>query len=532
MKWGGSRAQSVRRVAAFLAVALVCPAIARAQSLDGAGLADACTSCHGIGGHSQGSIPSIGGVDKETLLAQLRAFKAEQGDASIMNRIARGYTDEETLGARGLFQRGCWKAMSVLTRRSFVGGAAAAIGTPSIVRAAGASARVVIIGGGFGGASLARYIRRNAPDVAVTLIEKDTTFVTCPFSNFVLGGMTPIDKLTFGYDKVKAAGVNVIHDLASKIDPVKKTVATAGGQALPYDFLVASPGIQFDWTAIQHYDQAASGDYAARTGRPGRRPTLLRKQLEAMNDGGLVVIGVPAMPYRCPPGPYERASLVAHYLKANKPKSKITILDASDSFIKQDLFMESWSRLYPGMITWVPASKSGKVTAVDTKNMTVSTDFDDYKAAVANIIPPQKAAQIVIDAGLDQGTGFCAIDPITFESKAQKGVYVLGDATIAGEMPKSGFAANNQAKACGRAILASIAGKAPTASKLINVCYSTVAPDYAFEIVDDFTVTADNIALSYQNDRTTPLKASDARRAQEAANAKSWYANITAEMFG
>jgi NADPH-dependent 2,4-dienoyl-CoA reductase/sulfur reductase-like enzyme len=264
----------------------------------------------------------------------------------------------------------------------------------------------------------------------------------------------------------------------------------------------------------------------------GPQTSLLRKQLEAMDDGGLVVISAPAMPYRCPPGPYERASLIAHYLKANKPKSKIVILDASDSFIKQDLFMEAWARLYPGIITWVPASKSGKVAAVDTKTMTVSTDFDDYKAAVANIIPPQKAAQIVIDAGLDQGTGFCAIDPITFESKVQKGVYVLGDASIAGEMPKSGFAANNQAKACGRAILAAIAGKAPSPSKLINVCYSTVAPDYAFEIVDDFTVTADNIALTFQNDRTTALKASDERHAEEADFAKSWYANITAEMFG
>ena len=403
-----------------------------------------------------------------------------------------------------------------------------AAGMPSIVRA---GARVVIIGGGFGGASLARYFRRNAPNVAVTLIEKDAQFVTCPFSNFVLGGLLPIDKLTFGYDKVRAAGVNVVHDVASKIDPVKKTVSTAGGQSLSYDYLVASPGIQFDWTAIQHYDEAAA-QIMPHAWQAGPQTSLLRKQLEAMDDGGLVVISAPAMPYRCPPGPYERASLIAHYLKANKPKSKITILDASDSFIKQDLFMEAWARLYPGMITWVPASKSGKVTAVDVKSMTVSTDFDDYKAAVANIIPPQKAAQIVIDAGLDQGTGFCAIDPVTFESKAQKGIYVLGDASIPGEMPKSGFAANNQAKACGRAILADIAGKPPTPSKLINVCYSTVAPDYAFEIVDDFTVTADNIALTYQNDRTTPLKGSDARHAEEAGFAKSWYANITAEMFG
>jgi NADPH-dependent 2,4-dienoyl-CoA reductase/sulfur reductase-like enzyme len=259
---------------------------------------------------------------------------------------------------------------------------------------------------------------------------------------------------------------------------------------------------------------------------------LLRQQLKAMPDGGLFVIAVPAMPFRCPPGPYERASLVAHYFKASKPKSRIKILDASDSFIKQDLFMEAWDRLYKGMIDWVPASQQGKVSSVDVSTMTVSTDFDDYKPAVANIIPPQKAGQIAIDAGLDQGTGYCAVDALTFESKAQKGIYVLGDSALAFEMPKSGFAANNQAKACGRAILADIAGGRLTPSKLINVCYSTVEPDYAFEIVDDFTVTADNIGVTFQNDRTTPLKASDEIHKREADYAKSWYANITSEMFG
>jgi sulfide dehydrogenase [flavocytochrome c] flavoprotein subunit len=388
-----------------------------------------------------------------------------------------------------------------------------------------------VVGGGFGGASLARYLRRHNRSLSITLIEKDAQFVTCPFSNGVLGGLYGIDHVTFGYDKVKAAGIDVVQDLATKIDPVEKTVATAGGKSLSYDYLVLSPGIQFDWTAIEGYDEKAA-EIMPHAWIAGAQTSLLRKQLEAMDDGGLVVIGVPAMPFRCPPGPYERASLIAHYLKANKPKSTITILDASDSFIKQDLFMEAWARLYPGMIKWVPAAQSGAVSSVDTKTMTVSTNFDDYKPAVANIIPPQKAGQIVIDAGLDQGTGFCAIDPITFESKAQKGIYVLGDATIAGDMPKSGFAANNQAMACGRAILAAIAGKTPVPDKLINVCYSTVEPDYAFEIVDEFTVTPTNIALTWQNDRESPLKASDDIHKREADAAKSWYANITTEMFG
>jgi hypothetical protein len=219
-------------------------------------------------------------------------------------------------------------------------------------------------------------------------------------------------------------------------------------------------------------------------------------------------------------------------LKNHKPRSKILLLDASDSFIKQDLFMEAWTRLYPGMIEWIPGSKSGKVMSVDSARKSVSTGFDDYKPAVANIIPAQRAGEIAIQAGLDQGTGFCAVDPLPFESKAHKGIYVLGDATLAGEMPKSGFSANNQAKACGLAILADIAGRAPVAAKLLNICYSLADPDYAFSIVDSFEVRGDTIGLTFEDHRTTPLGSSDAEHRDEAQSARSWYANITSEMFG
>jgi sulfide dehydrogenase [flavocytochrome c] flavoprotein subunit len=423
--------------------------------------------------------------------------------------------------------------MTQFTRRSFLAGAATVAALPLAMPALGATAkpRVVIVGGGFGGASLARYLRRRSADIAITLIEKDKQFSTCPFSNGVLGGLYGMDHITFGYDKVQAAGIDVVHDLAMRIDPAKKTIATASGKSFGYDYLVLSPGIQFDWKAIQGYDEKAA-EIMPHAYMAGPQTVLLRQQLEAMEDGGSVVISVPAMPFRCPPGPYERASMMAWYFKNHKPKSTITILDSSDSFIKQDLFMEAWARLYPGMIKWVSASNSGKVTSVDSKTMTVSTDFDDYKPAVANIIPPQKAGQIALSIGLDSGTGWCAIDPITFQSKVEKGIYLLGDATIAGEMPKSGFSANSQAMACGRALLAEIAGKAPVPGKLINVCYSTVEPDYAFEIVDDFTMTPDTISLTFPDDRTTPLKASDEVHKREADNAKSWYANITSEMFG
>lgn len=423
--------------------------------------------------------------------------------------------------------------MRTLSRRRFLVESAAAASVPiaGSATAAASGPRVVVIGGGFGGVSLARYLRRNDPKLSITLIERDAQYATCPFSNGVLGGLYPLSRVSFTYRQVKAGGIEVINDAALRIDPAARTVALAGGRTLKFDYLVVSPGIDFIWDRIQGYSEQVA-QVMPHAWKAGTQTALLRRQLEAMADGGLVVIAPPAMPYRCPPGPYERASLIAYYLKAHKPKSKIIILDASDSFIKQELFMEAWGRLYPGMIEWVPGSKSGKVMSVNAATMTVSTAFDDYKAAVANIIPPQRAGSIAIAAGLDQGTGYCAVDPVTFESRVHKRIYVLGDATIAGEMPKSGFSANGQAKACGRAILADIAGVAATPAKLLNICYSLADPQYAFSIVDAFAVKDDALRLTFEDNRTTPLGSSDEEHRREAQSARSWYANITGEMFG
>jgi sulfide dehydrogenase [flavocytochrome c] flavoprotein subunit len=423
--------------------------------------------------------------------------------------------------------------MSALSRRRFLARSAATAALPLLgpALAAARGPRVGVIGGGFGGTSLARYLRRHDPTLAVTLIERDAQFSTCAFSNGVLGGLYPLSHITFTYAKVKAAGIEVINDNALRIDPVARSVALAGGQTATFDYLVLSPGIELIWDSIHGYSEQAA-QLMPHAWKAGPQTSLLRRQLEAMADGGVVVIAPPAMPYRCPPGPYERASLIAYYLKAQKPKSKIIILDASDSFIKQELFMEAWARLYPGMIEWIPGSKSGKVMSVNTATMTVSTAFDDYKVAVANIIPAQRAGSIATQAGLDQGTGYCAIDPVTFESRVHKRVYVLGDATIAGEMPKSGFSANCQAKACARAILADIGGREATPAKLLNICYSLADPDYAFSIVDGFAVKDDTLALTFSDNRTTPLGASLDEHKREAQSARSWYANITADMFG
>jgi len=422
-----------------------------------------------------------------------------------------------------------------LSRRQFVSGASAGLlaapfALPHLARAQGA-AKVVVIGGGFGGTSLARHLKRHNPDIAVTLIEKDQTFSTCPFSNGVLGGLWKMSDITFTYDKVKAAGIDVIHDLASAIDPDKKTVSLKGGDTVSYDYLVVSPGIQFVWGAIEGYDEAAA-QIMPHAWQAGPQTELLRSQLEAMEDGGTVVIATPQPPFRCPPGPYERASLIANYLHQEKPKSKLLILDAQENFSKQPQFEEAWERLYPGLIERVPASESGQVMNVDTATMTVSTAFDDYTPAVANIIPPQRAGQIAIDAGLDEGKGFCSIDPLTFESTVHRSIYVLGDASLAGAMPKSGFSANNQAKACGEAILAAIAGREATAARLLNVCYSFASADYAFDVADIFSVEGDTIKLDIDEGRVMAVGLSDEIHKQEAGYAHSWYQNITAEMFG
>jgi sulfide dehydrogenase [flavocytochrome c] flavoprotein chain len=419
--------------------------------------------------------------------------------------------------------------VSLLTRRHFLAASGATMLSQPAYSAA-SPARVGIVGGGFGGASLARFLRRHDANLSITLIERAKVFVTCPFSNAVLAGWQPLESISFDYKRLSAANITTINAEVTRLDPVRKSLTLDAGRTLQFDFIVLAPGIDFVWESIEGYSE----DAALRmphAWKAGAQTLLLRRQLEAMTDGGLVIIAVPPPPYRCPPGPYERASLIAHYLQQHKPRSKILILDSSDGFSKQDLFEQCWKRLYPGMIEWVAGSKSGRVARVDAASLTISTDFDDYKPAVANIIPAQRAGKIAIDAGLDDGVGFCAVDPTSFESRRYRGIYVIGDAVIAGAMPKSAFSANVQAKACGRALLATIAGKVPAPAKLLNICYSFAKPDYAFSIIDGFEVKNETLQQSFADRRTTPLDASDEAFRLEAEGARSWYANTTFEMF-
>ncbi|TAN58328.1 MAG: NAD(P)/FAD-dependent oxidoreductase, partial [Rhodospirillales bacterium] len=314
--------------------------------------------------------------------------------------------------------------MTKLTRREFSKLAGSALALSSLggcATSAAPKSRVVVIGGGFGGATTAKYIRKFDPSIEVTLVERQAQFVTCPFSNAVLGGLRDLPSITQSYDKLADRwGVKLVVDEAIGVDSVKKTVSLKSGKTLAYDKLVVAPGIDFKRKALEGYDEAAS-ETVPHAWKAGQQTALLRRQLEGLDNGGLVVISVPANPFRCPPGPYERASLIANYLKARKPRSKVLILDAKDSFSKQGLFQDGWAKLYPGLIEWVPANKDGKVVRVDAASKTVETEFKTrFKASVLNVIPPQEAGRIAHVAGLTDASGWVPVHAKTFESKQVK----------------------------------------------------------------------------------------------------------------
>jgi NADPH-dependent 2,4-dienoyl-CoA reductase/sulfur reductase-like enzyme len=418
------------------------------------------------------------------------------------------------------------------TRRAFLGGSAVAASTvllpaPALAQA---KARVVVLGGGFAGTTCARELRRAEPQLAVTLVEVNPTYTACPFSNSVIAGLRDIAAQRFGYEAVRAEGVAVVQDQARSVDAERRLVSLNGGSTLGYDRLVLAPGIDFRWGALPGYDEAAAGSMP-HAWKAGEQTLQLRRQLETMADGGTVVISAPANPFRCPPGPYERASLIAYYLKSKKPRSKLIVLDAKDSFSKQRLFQAAWQQLYPGLLEWVSLSNGGKVTKVDPATRTFVTDFATYKADVANVIPPQRAGGIAEIAGVSDQTGWCPIDPVTFESRLQTGIHVIGDAAIAGAMPKSAFGANAEAKVCAAGIAALLRDETPSSPKLINTCYSLVAPDYGISIAGVYHPLNGQLADVEGAGGLSPAEAPPDFRALEASYAEAWYRTITAETF-
>jgi sulfide dehydrogenase [flavocytochrome c] flavoprotein subunit len=416
------------------------------------------------------------------------------------------------------------------SRREFLASTAATaslIAAPAIAQAA---PRALVVGGGFAGASAARALKKADPRIAVTLVETSRTFTACPFSNGVIGGLRDLKAQQFGYDKVAADGIQVAFATATGVDAQARTVALDSGGPLPYDRLVLAPGIDIRWDALPGYSEAAA-EKMPHAWRAGEQTMLLRRQLEAMEDGGTVIMAAPANPFRCPPGPYERASLIAYYLKTKKPRSKLIVLDAKDQFSKQRLFQNAWKELYPDHLEWVSLSNGGKVTSVDPATNTLVTDFGNHKAAVANVIPPQKAGRIAEVAGVADRSGWCPIDPVSFESKLQPNIHVLGDATIAGAMPKSAFTANAQAKVCAAAIVKLLAGETPSNPKLINTCYSVIAPDYGITVAGVYH-PVNGVLTEIPGGGVSPVDASASFRAQEAVFAEGWFNTITSEVFG
>jgi sulfide dehydrogenase [flavocytochrome c] flavoprotein chain len=417
------------------------------------------------------------------------------------------------------------------TRRNAVLGIAsaalaAALPCPSVAQA---TPRVAVIGGGFGGASCARALKRLDSRLEVTLIEANRSFVSCPFSNEVIAGLREFEAQQFGYDRIAADGVKVVGSAAVKIDPQTRAVSLADGASLSYDRLVLAPGIDMRFDALPGYDEAVS-EKMPHAWKAGEQTLLLRRQLEAMKDGGVVVIAVPAAPLRCPPAPYERASLIAHYLKMQKPRSKVLVLDAKDGYSQQKLFEAAWKELYPDMIERIALSQGGRVTSVDPSTNTIITEFGNYTADVANIIPPQKAGRIAEIAGAADNTGWCPIDPVSFASKLVPNVHVIGDACIAGGIPKSAGAAAAQGKACAAAIVNLLTGKLPEPPRLTGACYNTVAPAYAFSLSGIYQPKGDQFAEVEV--KTSPVEASREIRAQEAESAVSWFKTITGDTFG
>ena len=417
------------------------------------------------------------------------------------------------------------------SRRQFLKASAAAALLPMPAIAQGAGPRVVVIGGGFAGASAARALKRENAAVRVTLVEPNATFTACPFSNGVLAGLRELKQQQFTYDKVEQDGVALAKQAATAVDAQAKSVTLANGTTLPYDRLIMAPGIDLRFDGLPGYD-ARAADIMPHAWKAGEQTLLLQSQIASMEDGGTVFIVAPANPFRCPPGPYERASLIAYYLKTRKPKSKVIILDAKDTFSKQRLFQNAWKELYPDHLEWVSLSQGGKVNAVKPEEKTLVTDFTNHKATVANVIPPQRAAAIAQKAGVADRSGWCPVDPGTFESKLVPNIHVIGDAAIMGAMPKSAFSANAQAKVCAAAVAALLRGEKPAEPRLINTCYSLVAPDYGITVAGVYKPTDGVLADIQGAGGVSPIDAPRGNRALEAQFAEGWFKTLTAEVFG
>jgi len=422
-----------------------------------------------------------------------------------------------------------------INRRNFIkvsAAGAAAAGIGGLAGCAGGgkgSGNVVVIGGGYGGATVAKYVRMwSDGGINVTLIERNTNFVSCPMSNLVLAGERKLEDITVSYDGLRKHGVRVIQGEVTAVDADKRSVKLANGDSISYDRLVVSPGIDFMWESVPGLTPELANTKILHGWKAGPQTVALRKQLEDMKDGGVFAIAIPKAPYRCPPGPYERACMVAHYLKAKKPKSKVLILDANDDVTsKKGLFMAAWKDLYAGIIEYRPKHE---ISNLDANSMTLKFEFADaVKADVLNVVPGQRAGDIAKQAGLITANNrWCGVDWRTMESTARPGIHVLGDATLSAPlMPKSGHMTTQHAKIAAAAIVSLMSGEqAPDPMSIANTCYSYVDGKQAVHVASVHTYDA--------KDKTFKTVAgsggvSAARNEIEGKYAWAWAKNVWAD---
>ncbi|HXX85676.1 MAG TPA: NAD(P)/FAD-dependent oxidoreductase [Casimicrobiaceae bacterium] len=420
------------------------------------------------------------------------------------------------------------------TRREFLKAAPAALGAAALGGCASTPAggpKVVVVGAGYGGATAAKYVRKwSDGKTDVVLIERGSEFVSCPASNLVIGGSRQLVDLTVSYDGLDRWGIRRVRDEAIAIDPAARTVKLAGGATLPYDRLILSPGIDFIWKQIPSLDNPEAQARVLHAWKAGPQTAALRSQLEAMPDGGVFAIHVPKAPYRCPPGPYERACQAAFYFSTRKQKSKVIVLDANDDVqSKKALFTAAWNGRYKGYVEYRPNSE---LIDVDLSTLTAQLEFESVKADVLNVIPPQCAGAIARELGMANANArFCQVDFLTYESTAQKNIHVLGDAIqIAPAMPKSAHMANQHAKVCAAAVVALLSGREANPSPMIaNTCYSYIDDKRAVHVASVHT---------YDRDQKTMIVVpgsgglSSAPSEQEGLYAEAWARNIWADTLG
>ncbi|MGA9251414.1 MAG: NAD(P)/FAD-dependent oxidoreductase [Roseobacter sp.] len=419
-----------------------------------------------------------------------------------------------------------------LNRRIFIGtgvAAAATLNAPMVLAEGHSKPRVVVVGGGAGGATAARYIAKDSEGaIDVTLIEPSRTYFTCFFSNLYLGGFKEMDDLGHTYGALAANhGVNVVHDWAVDVDRDAKTVSLAGGDTLPYDKLILSPGIDFVDGSVEGWSLAAQ-NAMPHAYKGGSQTELLRAQIEAIPEGGVFAMVAPPNPYRCPPGPYERISMVAHQLKAKNPTAKILVADPKPKFSKQSLFEEGWAKHYPGMVDVIGEDFGGGDVSVDPVAMTITIDGEETAVAACNVIPAMKAGRIAEMAGVTDGN-WAPVNAVDMSTKADPDVYVLGDASQQGDMPKSGYSANSQAKVCANAVRGALTGSRVFPAKFSNTCWSLIDTNDGVKVGATYEATDEKIA-KVDGFISQTGENSDLRQATYEES-EGWYAGITADMF-